>query len=265
MLHCGWRGLAGGIIARGADAIQAEAAAIGPGIGPCCYEVGDEVLEAFENLEDVADGRMLDLPKVARQLLDRAGCRADRGLGALHELRCRSSSSPTAATTAAPAARLGSAGSRPELVEPIRDLDPARIARNLAAVREKAGEGVEVLVATKYVPLEEMGALAEAGVGLVGENRAQDLAAKQERWGDAFEWDFIGALQSRKVKQVVPLCRLIHSLASESANRQLERPEAQGARVLVEVECVGRGGQGRDRARRARRVHRRLPGAGRGA
>ena len=129
------------------------------------------------------------------------------------------------------------------MVEPIRDLDPARIARNLAAVREKAGEGVEVLVATKYVPLEEMGALAEAGVGLVGENRAQDLAAKRERWGDAFEWDFIGTLQSRKVKQVVPLCRLIHSLASESANRQLERPEAQGARVLVEVNVSGEEGK----------------------
>jgi len=129
------------------------------------------------------------------------------------------------------------------MVEPLPDLDPARIARNLAAVREKAGEGVEVLVATKYVPLEEMGALAEAGVGLVGENRAQDLAAKRERWGDAFEWDFIGTLQSRKVKQVVPLCRLIHSLASESANRQLERPEAQGARVLVEVNVSGEEGK----------------------
>ena len=129
------------------------------------------------------------------------------------------------------------------MVEPIRDLDPAQIAHNLAAVREKAGEGVEVLVATKYVPLEEMGALAEAGVGVVGENRAQDLAAKRERWGDAFEWDFIGTLQSRKVKQVVPLCRLIHSLASESANRQLERPEAQGARVLVEVNVSGEEGK----------------------
>ena len=129
------------------------------------------------------------------------------------------------------------------MVEPIRDLDPARIAQNLAEVRGKAGAGVEVLVATKYVPLEEMGALAEAGVELVGENRAQDLEAKRERWGDAFTWDFIGTLQSRKVKQVVPLCRLIHSLASDSANRQFERPEAQGARVLVEVNVSGEEGK----------------------
>ena len=129
------------------------------------------------------------------------------------------------------------------MVEPITGLDPAKIAANLADVRERAGESVEVLVAAKYVPLDEMGALAEAGVTLVGENRAQDLAAKQERWGDEFEWDFIGALQSRKVKQVAPLCRLIHSLASESASSQLERPEAQGARVLVEVNVSGEEGK----------------------
>jgi YfiH family protein len=74
MLHCGWRGLAAGIVARGAAAIGATAAAIGPGIGPCCYEVGDEVLGAFANLGDgIARGRMLDLPEVARRLLAEAG------------------------------------------------------------------------------------------------------------------------------------------------------------------------------------------------
>jgi YfiH family protein len=74
MLHCGWRGLAAGIIARGADAVKATSAAIGPGIGPCCYEVGPEVLEAFASLgEGIATDRMLDLPEVARRLLARAG------------------------------------------------------------------------------------------------------------------------------------------------------------------------------------------------
>jgi YfiH family protein len=74
MLHCGWRGLAAGIVARGALAIDAASAAIGPGIGPCCYEVGPEVLEAFADLgEGIADGRLLDLPEVARRLLARAG------------------------------------------------------------------------------------------------------------------------------------------------------------------------------------------------
>jgi YfiH family protein len=74
MLHCGWRGLAGGIVGRGALAVEATSAAIGPGIGPCCYEVGPEVLEAFVDLgEGIADGRMLDLPEVARRLLERAG------------------------------------------------------------------------------------------------------------------------------------------------------------------------------------------------
>jgi YfiH family protein len=74
MLHCGWRGLAAGIVARGALAVEATSAAIGPGIGSCCYEVGPEVLEAFADLgEGIADGRMLDLPEVARRLLARAG------------------------------------------------------------------------------------------------------------------------------------------------------------------------------------------------
>jgi YfiH family protein len=73
MAHGGWRGLAGGVLEASADRVKAEAAAIGPGIGPCCYEVGEEVLSAFEDLEGVADGRMLDLPAVAAALLGRAG------------------------------------------------------------------------------------------------------------------------------------------------------------------------------------------------
>ena len=73
MLHAGWRGLAGGILAAGSEAVGATRAAIGPGIGACCYEVGEEVLDAFAGLGDVADGRMLDLPEVARRLLAKAG------------------------------------------------------------------------------------------------------------------------------------------------------------------------------------------------
>ena len=126
----------------------------------------------------------------------------------------------------------------------IHGLDPAKIAANLERAREVAGDGVEILAATKYVPLEEMGALAEAGVTLVGENRQQDLAAKHERWGDAFEWDFIGNLQSRKVKQLLPICRLIHSVASESALEQLGRHGGPGTEVLVEVNVAGEEGKG---------------------
>jgi len=125
----------------------------------------------------------------------------------------------------------------------IHGLDPDRIANNLESARELAGERVEILAATKYVPLEEMGALAEAGVRLVGENRQQDLAAKHERWGDAFEWDFIGNLQSRKVKQLLPLCRLIHSVASDSALAQLGRHGDAGTEVLIEVNVAGEAGK----------------------
>jgi pyridoxal phosphate enzyme (YggS family) len=120
-------------------------------------------------------------------------------------------------------------------------LDAARVRANLDRVRERiaaAGRdpaGVEVCAAVKYVPAEELGVLAEAGIEIVGENRAQDLFAKQELLGDAFAWDFIGALQSRKVRDVAPRVRLIHSLASESALKQLEKHPAREVLVQVNV------------------------------
>jgi PLP dependent protein len=126
----------------------------------------------------------------------------------------------------------------------IHGLDPAKIAANLERVGEVAGPGVEVVAATKYVPLEEMGALAEAGVRLVGENRQQDLGAKHERWGDAFEWDFIGNLQSRKVKQLLPLCRLIHSVATDSALEQLDRHGTPETEILIEVNVASEQNKG---------------------
>ena len=125
------------------------------------------------------------------------------------------------------------------MAEPACGLDPERIRDRLERVRGRAGTGVEVLIATKYVPLEEMGALAQAGIELVGENRLQDLVKKRERWGDAFEWDFIGTLQSRKVKRILPLTRLIHSLASDSALTELDRHASPETEVLVEVNLSG--------------------------
>lgn len=130
------------------------------------------------------------------------------------------------------------------MAELVHGIDSDLVAANLERVRERAGEGVEILVAGKYVPIEEMGALAEAGVALVGENRLQDLEAKQARWGGSFEWDFIGKLQSRKVKRLLPLCRLIHSVASDSALAQLERHAGPETEILVEVNVAGEGGKG---------------------
>jgi PLP dependent protein len=123
-------------------------------------------------------------------------------------------------------------------------IDAGQIRRNLERARERAGPEVEILAATKYVAADLMGGLAEAGVTLVGENRLQDLQAKRERWGDAFTWDFIGNLQSRKVKDVVPLVRLIHSVASESALAQLERHALPETEVLVEVNVAEQEGKG---------------------
>jgi uncharacterized pyridoxal phosphate-containing UPF0001 family protein len=121
----------------------------------------------------------------------------------------------------------------------IRGLDPERIRANLDRVRARAGPDVEILAATKYVAAEEMGVLARAGVQLVGENRLQDLEQKQADWADRFTWDFIGAVQSRKVKLILPRVRLIQSLASESALAQLERHADPAAEVLVEVNIAG--------------------------
>jgi uncharacterized pyridoxal phosphate-containing UPF0001 family protein len=104
-------------------------------------------------------------------------------------------------------------------------------------VRERIGAEVEVCAAIKYVSADELPLLAEAGIELVGENRAQDLLAKQERHRDLFTWDFIGVLQSRKVRDVAPNVRLIHSLATESAMRKLEANPAR--EVLVEVNVAG--------------------------
>jgi PLP dependent protein len=125
------------------------------------------------------------------------------------------------------------------VVEPVTDLDMERIRSNLARIREKAGPDVEILAATKYIRTEDMGALAEAGVELVGENRLQDLEDKREQWGDRFTWDFIGNLQSRKVKRILPLVRLIHSVASESVLEQLGRHAGPDTEVLVEVNLSG--------------------------
>jgi uncharacterized pyridoxal phosphate-containing UPF0001 family protein len=126
----------------------------------------------------------------------------------------------------------------------IHGIEAETVRSNLERVRERAGDGVEILVATKYVPLEEMGTLAEAGVRLAGENRQQDLAAKHERWGDDFEWDFIGNLQSRKVKQVLPLCRLLHSVATDSVLRELGKHGGSETEVLVEVNVAEEEGKG---------------------
>jgi pyridoxal phosphate enzyme (YggS family) len=135
------------------------------------------------------------------------------------------------------------------LARQVERLDAERVGERLAAVRDRieaaarrAGrdpDEVEVLAAVKYVPVELMGALAEAGVTLVGENTAQALIAKQERWGERFTWDFIGHLQSRKTKDVLPRVRLIHSVESDSVVDQIERHAEELVRVLLEVNAAG--------------------------
>jgi PLP dependent protein len=118
-------------------------------------------------------------------------------------------------------------------------MEVERVRTNVERVRERIGPEVEICAATKYVATEDLPVLAEAGIELVGENRAQDLLAKQEAHGDLFTWDFIGALQSRKLRDISPNVRLIHSIASESALRRLERYPAR--EVLIQVNVAGEG------------------------
>jgi PLP dependent protein len=110
---------------------------------------------------------------------------------------------------------------------------PAEIAERYRRVREETGPDVTVVVATKYVSVDEMAVLAEAGVEVVGENRAQDLQAKHGAYGDTFRWHFIGHLQSNKVKVVNARCELVHSLSSDSAAQRLTVP------ALLEVNLAG--------------------------
>jgi pyridoxal phosphate enzyme (YggS family) len=132
-------------------------------------------------------------------------------------------------------------------------LSPERVAGNLAGVRERiaaaaarAGrrpDEVALLAAVKYVAAADLAILAEAGIELVGENRAQDLVEKVDLYGPRFRWHFIGQLQSRKVRLIAPRVELIHSVATASALRELARHARPGLEVLIEVNLAGEAGK----------------------
>ena len=131
------------------------------------------------------------------------------------------------------------------MVDLISGLTVDRVRANLERVREQiAGTGadpelVEILAAVKYVPVQELAVLARAGVKVVGENRAQELERKTQAFPDAFTWDFIGHLQSRKVKDVVNRVRFIHSVSTDSVLAQLAKHATETTQVLVEVNVAG--------------------------
>jgi pyridoxal phosphate enzyme (YggS family) len=135
------------------------------------------------------------------------------------------------------------------VVDLIYGLQAGRVRANLERVREEIDavardpSGVQILAAVKYVPLEELEVLAEAGLELLGENRAQDLVAKAMAYPGRFTWDFIGHLQSRKVKQILPYVRLIHSVDSDSVLVQLARHADPQREILIEVNVAGEEGK----------------------
>ena len=112
-------------------------------------------------------------------------------------------------------------------------MSPDEVRARYERIRAEVGDEITIVAATKYVSVEDLAVLAEAGIEVVGENRAQDLEAKHAAYGDAFRWHFIGHLQSRKVKTVNATCQLVHSLSSESAAKRLEIP------ALIEVNLSG--------------------------
>ncbi|MBV8430888.1 MAG: YggS family pyridoxal phosphate enzyme [Solirubrobacterales bacterium] len=134
------------------------------------------------------------------------------------------------------------------MVDLIRDLEVTHVRAELERVREeidgaRGDREVEILAAVKYIPAPELLVLAEAGLELLGENRAQDLAAKADAYPGRFTWDFIGHLQSRKVRQILPYVRYIHSVASDSALAQLARHGGADTRILVEVNVAEEAGK----------------------
>jgi hypothetical protein len=135
------------------------------------------------------------------------------------------------------------------MVDLIHGLTAERVASNLEHVRERVSavggdpDRIQILAAVKYLPAEELAALAAGGIMLAGENRAQELASKIPAGPEGLIWDFIGHLQSRKVRDILPLVRYIHSVASDSALHQLARHGDESTQVLVEVNVAGEEGK----------------------
>jgi len=245
ILHAGWRGLAAGVLDEGVRALRELAGAqpihaiVGPGAGACCYEVGPEVHRAFA--DGHRHGRNIDLHAIARERLLAAGVAEVQDVGACTICDERFFSHRREGARAGLQAQTIRAN-----LERVRAEIAAAGERTRA--RQPGGEPreVEVLAAIKYIATEDLPLLADAGVRLVGENRAQELQEKVAAHGELFEWDFIGQLQSRRVRLIVPHVRLIHSLASESALRELERHLAlarPGLRILLEVNVAGEPGK----------------------
>ena len=241
--HAGWPGLVAGAVEAAAATLGEGplVAAVGPCAGPQRYEVRDDVggpLRARFGDDVVRDGRA-DLPLCAERALRRSGVE-DVDVGRpVHHRRSR------ALLLASPRRVAG----RPAVPHRVPGggvtLDPADVAAGVAGARERIVEaarragreasGVEIVAAVKYVDVDDLPSLHAAGIRRAGENRAEQLLAKQAAHGDLFTWDFIGHLQSRKVRDVVGRVALVHALQSDSAASQIDTRSSAPQDVLVEV------------------------------
>ncbi len=224
VLHVGWRGLVEGILESGVAAVAGTVGSCDrAGNRPLLLRGGGggrrAVPRALRRRRHA--GANLDLAEAIERGLSRGRGRERRAHRPLHELRARA--------LLLPPPRPGPHGAaRRHCLYPL-----TRSAPITSGSRTRWARASPLVVATKYVSTEEMEALAEAGVPVVGENRLQDLEAKHARFGERFRWHFIGHLQSRKARDVSSLCELVHSLDSLSAAKRLTAP------ALVEVNLSG--------------------------
>ena len=263
VVHAGWRGMLAGIVGQAAAALARRGrllgAVVGPSIGPCCFTVDDALRARFAARFPGLGRRRHRRPLGLRRARAGGGRRAAGGHHAspASARPATRASSRTAATTGRQAAIWRSPGGRkrepaPEVGAPRRRAVVQQFVPRAEVVRERFAEvsgrvaaaaaaagrdpaDVRVLVATKYVAAEHLGVLRDAGVRLIGENRAQDLVAKHALYGDAFEYHFIGHLQSRKTRLVLPLVSLIHSVEQHE-----RRAGDRGARRERRPTCCSR-------------------------
>jgi len=254
VLHGGWRGVLDGIVAQGAAAMVGPPgmAFIGPSIGPCCFAVTAELAEDFADrygdrvVAGTKDDPHVDLWAAVEVALAEVGVPAPpmwstRACAPAATTTC---SSPTGPTTRSRAVKAAWPGPRPQRGEGMLEVRAETLRRNLEQVRTQIGQAAEkagrkelprLLAASKYLDAGQMEMLAEAGICLVGENRAEGLDDKWQRWHERMEFHFIGHLQSRKARQVLPYVTLIHSVESMGLVKELDKKAEKAVDVLLEV------------------------------
>ena len=256
MIHCGWRGLAAGIVARGAEEVGATAAAVGPGIGPCCYEVGDEVLDGLRGRSGTASrpGECSTCSRGRAPTAREGGRDGGRDQRPLHQL-------PSRALLLPPPRRRAHRAPGGARVDGLSSARARFTGSRPSKIRSQPRAGARARGSRRRDPRRDQvrprrGAWARSPTR--GSSWSARTASRTSRRSASagrgrFTWDFIGNLQSRKVKRILPLVRLIHSVATRLGARAARAPRDADTEVLVEVNVAGEESKGGIAASRAGR------------